>query len=79
MEKILLNLLKDLLFFYQSSKITTQPKNSSLCGYYCLYFAIKICKGNNMYDIIDSMKSSTDIVNFVNKIFTFCKLYNPKF
>ena len=52
-------------------KFRTQPKNSSLCGYYCLYFAYNICKVNNMHDIINSMKSSTDIVNFVNKVFTF--------
>ena len=71
--------VKRFSIFYESSKIRTQPKNSSLCGYYCLYFAYKICKGNNMHDIINSMKSSTDIVNFVNKVFTFCKLYNPKF
>ena len=57
---------------YQVSKIRTQPKDSSLCGYYCLYYAFKSCKGNNMQQIINSMKTASHVVNFVNKQFKFC-------
>ena len=71
--------VKKFVKFYQSSKVRTQPKNSALCGYYCLYFAHGICKGVNMDDIINSMKTSTKIVNFVNKMFTFCKFYSSTF
>ena len=79
MEKNLLNLFKTFVNFYQSSKVRTKSKGSSLCGYYCLYFAYGICKGINMSDIINTMKTSVKVVNSVNEMFTFCKLYNPTF
>ena len=34
--------VKKFVKFYQSSKVRTQPKNSSLCGYYCLYLTFKM-------------------------------------
>lgn len=64
---------------YHESKVRTQPKNTALCGYYCLYFAYKRCKGKKMETIIEDMKSSLHVVNFVNRIFKFCKLTNNKF
>lgn len=74
--KDFINLIQKFANDYQLSSVRTQPINSSLCGYYCLYFAYKRCKGNNMNTIISSMKSSSHVVNFVNKHFSFCKSNN---
>lgn len=57
---------------YEQCTIRTQPKGSSLCGHYCLYFAYKLCKGYKMLNIINSMKSSLHVINFVNTYFNFC-------
>ena len=57
---------------YQSSLIRTQPKNSSFCGQYCLYFAYRRCNGEKMEDIINSLPSSHQVLNFVNKYFKIC-------
>ena len=42
---------------FQISLMRTQPKNTSLCGQYCLYFAYKRCTGEKMDNIIKSMVS----------------------
>ena len=58
---------------YQISLIQTQPKNTSICGQYCLYFAHKICNNEKMENIIKSMKSPEHVLHFVNRNFKFCK------
>ena len=57
---------------FQISLVRTQPKNTSLCGHYCLYFAHKRCNGEKMDDIIKSMVSPDHILRFVNSNFKFC-------
>lgn len=57
---------------FQVSAVRTQPKNTSICGQYCLYFAYKRCMGDNMETIIKSMVSPEYIIRFVNSKFTFC-------
>ena len=57
---------------FQVSTVRTQPKNTSICGQYCLYFAYKRCTGNKMETIIKSMVSPEYIIRFVNSKFTFC-------
>ena len=76
MVKILLILLKDLVLNIKSSLIRTQPKNTSVCGQYCLYFAYKICNGEKMENIIKSMESPEHILNFVKRNFKYCKRSN---
>ena len=62
---------------YQISLIQTQPKNTSICGQYCLYFAHKICNGEKMENIIKCMKSPEHVLHFVNR--NFVKLVNEHF
>ena len=57
---------------FQISLVRTQPKNTSLCGQYCLYFAYKRCNGEKMNDIIKSMVSPYHVLHFVNSKFKFC-------
>ena len=57
---------------FQVSLIGTQPKITSVCGQYCLYFAYKRCNGEQMEEIIKSVESPTQVLNFVNKNFKFC-------
>ena len=75
----IVNFVKRFAEKYQQSKIRTQPENTDLCGYYCLFYALKRCKGKSMSDIIESMKTCTHVVNTVNKNFTFYKFHNDKF
>ena len=49
--------------------VRTQPINSSLCGQYCLYYALAKCLSYSMKKIVSSMISSEDILNFVNENF----------
>ena len=58
---------------FQISLMRTQPKNTSLCGQYCLYFAYKRCTGEEMDNIIKSMVSPDYVLHFVNSNFKFCK------
>ena len=58
---------------YRRSTQRIQPFGSKLCGQYCLYYAYKRCKGESMESIIGSIKSSDDVINFVNKNFKVCK------
>ena len=48
---------------YQISLLQTQPKNTSICGQYCLYFAHKICNGEKIENIIKSMKSPEHVLH----------------
>lgn len=61
---------------FQTSLIRTQPKNTALCGHYCLYFAHKRCNGESMENIIKSMKSPDQVLRFVNSKFQFCSSNN---
>lgn len=54
----------------------TQPKNTSLCGIYCLYYAFFRCKGIKMKNIVKSMTSASKVCKIVKKMFTICK-YAP--
>ena len=56
------NFAKKFCSKFQMSLVRTQPKNTSLCGQYCLYFAYKRCNGENMDDIIKSMVSPDHVL-----------------
>ena len=79
MEKISLNLLKDFLFFMKAVKFGLNPRIPHYVVIIVCILLIKFVTEIICMTLSNSMKSSTDIVHFVNKIFTFCKLYNPKF
>ena len=55
------------------AKVRTQPKNSILCGHYCLFYAYFRCKGKTMNSIIQKMIKIKSIKDSVKKIFTICK------
>lgn len=55
---------------YNKINYRTQPQNSNLCGYYCLYFAYGRCKGYSMEYIVNSMTSPEKVVKFVLKTFS---------
>lgn len=57
---------------FQTSLVRTQPRNTSFCGQYCLYFAHKRCSGHSMSHIIQSMKSPEHVLNFVRNNFKYC-------
>ena len=56
----------------------TQPRNSSLCGVYCLYFAYFTCKGFSMSKIIKSMRNASKLLKIVHKIFHISKQFQCK-
>ena len=59
---------------YQESNDRIQPINSSLCGYYCLYYAYYRCKGYDMNTILNKMSvESNNIYEFVLKKFCICE------
>lgn len=64
---------------YNWTPIQTQPKGSSLCGHYCLYYAYKRCKGEKMDSIIPSMKSVQNVLKVVSDQFNICKSDSCKF
>lgn len=43
-----------------------QPKDSSICGHYCVWFAIMRSRNYNMYEIINSLPTPSKIVEYVN-------------
>lgn len=63
------NLIQKFSTAYNKVNYRTQPLNSNLCGYYCLYFAYGRCKGYSMEYIVNSMLSSEKVINFVLKKF----------
>lgn len=70
---LFINFVEKFAETYEQSNIRTQPNNSSLCGYYCLYYAYHRCQGQQMSQIINSMKSPLHVINFVNNHFKFCR------
>ena len=46
-----------------------QPKNSALCGHYCLYYAYMRCAGSSMNDIIAEMPTADWIKECVPILF----------
>lgn len=57
----------------KKTEIRTQPKNSKLCGIYCLFFIYFRCKGYSFDKIVNYMKKPyTRIVKIVNKVFKVC-------
>ena len=51
-----------------------QPKNSDVCGHYCLYYAYWKCKGENMEWIIERIPSTVKrVAKSIQKYFTYCK------
>ena len=61
--------------------IRIQPKESSLCGHYCLYFSILRSQGKSMKNIIKQMKTTSphNIVKFVKQNFALTYHHNCKF
>lgn len=56
------------------TRVKTQPKNSDICGQYCLYFALLRCKGRTMTQIMKNLQSkkSVEILKIVNQQFKYC-------
>ena len=52
-----------------SVPFATQPPNSVLCGYYCLYYSFWRCCGHSMKRIVNSMMHVDSIVRFVDDVF----------
>ena len=57
----------------------TQPENSPLCGEYCLYYAYKKALDYSMNEIVNSMTSSSVVVDFVERKFCICEKYDSCF
>lgn len=69
----LINFASKFAIYHKWCTKRIQPVNSDLCGHYCLYYAHKRCKGENMESIITSMKSPTSVLKYVKKYFKICK------
>lgn len=71
-DKRFMEFLERFSTFYISSNIRTQPNNTDLCGYYCLFFAYFICNGESMHKILSKMYSPEIVITFVKENFDFC-------
>ena len=60
---------------YKRSTERMQPINSSLCGYYCLYYAYFKCKNYDMDIILDKMNhgGGDHVYNYVINKFCICE------
>lgn len=57
----------------KETKIRTQPKNSTLCGIYCLFYIYYRCQGYSLDKIVNFLlKPYSKIVKIVNKVFKLC-------
>ena len=61
-----INFAKKFANKYVWTKERVQPIGSSLCGHYCLFYAMKRCEGLSMESIIPLMRDANDVINFVN-------------
>ena len=67
-----INFIKNYTSNFEQCLRRTQPLESDLCGYYCLYYAFAKCNGFSMEKIIDNMLSKDNVTEFVNKMFFIC-------
>lgn len=75
-----INFIKKFVSLYELTNIQTQPDNTSLCGYYCLYYALLRCKNYSMKEIINNMiKNVKNIKDIVMKNFYICNYSSCKF
>ena len=63
--KDFINFIKKFAKSIQSTTYRSQPRNTSLCGHYCLYFAYYRCKGFSMNEIMNLLKNVNDIEKVV--------------
>ena len=76
---LFLDFIKNFAHDYKQCIRRTQPIHSSLCGHYCLYYALSKCNGDSMEKIINSMVSSDHVIDVVNKNFYICPSYHCPF
>lgn len=50
----------------------SQPRDTALCGIYCLFYAYYRCKGVPMSIIIKKMKTASYVCKVVRKLFRIC-------
>ena len=62
---------------YVFTTTRTQPKNTSLCGVYCLFFAYWKCQGKSFDDIVAKLlkMKPQKVCRFVNKIYALCDAF----
>ena len=60
---------------YRFTRNRTQPKNTKLCGVYCLFFAFWRCQGISMRRIIRGMRRGSNICKLVEVAFRICLHY----
>lgn len=53
----------------------TQPKNTALCGVYCLFYAFWRCQGVSMKRIVKAMNNSETVCKVVESSFSVCSEY----
>lgn len=72
--KPFVNLVKRYSHHVNKSNVRTQPKDSDLCGEYCLFYALCKVKHFEMEDILKALQkvSSADVVKTVKDNFEFC-------
>ena len=62
---------------YNQCMEKTQPINTSLCGQYCLYYALCKSQHYSMQKIVNSMTSSKNVLDLVHERFIIiCPMYN---
>jgi len=68
------NFSKQFASSFNYAKIRTQPINSDLCGYYCIYFAYHRCLGKSFESVIRALQKETgaSVKDFVGRNFCFC-------
>jgi hypothetical protein len=64
--------IKNFVNNYKESNRRTQPLDTSVCGEYCLYYALNRCKGYDMNIILNSMNNESVVTDFVHKNYLLC-------
>ena len=61
---------------YKRIPLRMQPKNSSTCGEYCLYYAYARCRGESMTSILLTFPSMQTLYSFIHDIYIIPLNYN---
>lgn len=56
----------------KTANVRTQPKNTDLCGIYCLYYAFWRCQGVSMARILETMSFAKHVKELVCCVFKLC-------
>jgi uncharacterized membrane protein YwzB len=65
---------------YKFTSTRTQPRKTSLCGVYCLYFTYWKCQNKSFDFIVKKLKKTKakEVYRFVYKMFALCDAYNTQ-